>query len=242
MDVQNQGRSPEHLTGIPQNLAQPGFHTVKPGKRFRGGIKQAGHRGIVNGNGGVEGQLQKGAQIVPGVGVAHGAVIIPAEGIPGRILGKGIVGIQALHFQSQPRKSSLELPDGFLLIQGDPVQEGKFLPGKVVGRRAVVQQQRGIHRNHIPEHLGHGQASSGIHREAAAVGDKIGNGLHIPLRDCGVRGGEGAVKVHRQQNIRKRSHIIFLSGLSSFPACPEPPGNTGAAGQTPSPACLSGGG
>ena len=66
----------------------------------------------------------------------------------------------------------------------------------------------------LPENLGHGQAAAGIDRKSTAIFHKEANGFQIPLRNGGIRGGEGAVIVHRQQHIRK--HRLNLSKFWGF--------------------------
>ena len=117
------------------------------------------------------------------------------------------MGLPSLYLQNLSLGQRRNPAQGRPLGQRDLMDKHKCPLFRIVGGAAVIQQHRGIHGHLVKEAPGHGKASAGIHRKRPALRNKIPDGLQVPLRNGAVLSGQCAVKIHRQQYIRKTSHF-----------------------------------
>ena len=171
VDVDDPGGGTEYFAKFPEFFPEDPLSLINPLLFFGAAFKQMSHRHIPELT--VEGEFQKGTQIVPGPGKAVGTVLVVAEGIPGGVLGKPVMGINALDFHCQIREQLLTPADGFPQIHLNFVTEGQFSLLQIVSGRAVVQKQWSVHRHPVPENPGHGHAASGVDGEDTVIFDEV---------------------------------------------------------------------
>ena len=196
VNVNNPCAGAEYLALRAEGLADQGFCLVHAVQLLRCAFKQGGYGIVLKTS--VEGEFQKGTQILTRLCEFAGAVLATAESLPAGVRGAGIVGVQPLHLHIQVGQQLSRGVHGLPQVQRDFVAEFKPVCAGVISCGAIVKQQRRVHGHNVHEGLRHGHTTPGVDSERPAIFNKIPDGLQIPLRDGRIRRGEGAVIVNSQ--------------------------------------------
>ena len=126
---------------------------------------------------------------------------------------EGVDLILVVGLKAQLREGRAELGDVNGRPLGQELEPEALLLGKVVDRRAVGEDHRGVYRQLLPLHLDHevDVGPSGGDAEQPALGQKPVNGGAVFRGDGPLAVVECIVIVRGQQNAGKLSHRLLLS-------------------------------